>query len=352
MKANLNYLLLLSVLCSNQICSQESIPDKKKSQDTTFIKSFRVHPHLTFEFARRVQTIEIRSPKNDLTYIRYAPNSLFNLVASFDYRWLSVSLGLLKIPADVDNGQTNQFSLRASFNGRRIWNTNFLQVYQGYYLQNPDQIDPSGELAKSNLRVRPDISSITLFSNLAYCFNPEKFSYRAALWQLDRQEKSAGSFVAGASYRLNIMLSDSSTGMIPKQLEQDFEPGRRLVSQRLSNLTFHGGYIHTFVFKKYWFITLYLLPGISTQGGTYLAEDGLVRKNSNRITVANEFRFIAGYNADAWFTGLSTHTLSFSGNRRLEIWVDNNYTWFRVFAGFRFRAPGPRKHSFWKIFDL
>jgi hypothetical protein len=351
MKSILNFLVINALFMLSSFVSHAEQPDSLQN-DTLYIRSFRRNPHLTFEFARRIQTIDIRSPKIEQTSIRYSPNSLFNFIASFDYRWLSLSLGLFKVQADANNGSTSQFSLRASFNGKKFWNTNFLQVYQGFYLQNPDEIDPSGELANSSLRVRPDIGSITLFSNLAYCFNPEKFSYRAALWQLDRQEKSAGSFVAGASYRLNVMLSDSSIGMIPKQVEQDFAPGTRLVSQRLSNLTLHGGYIHTFVFSRYWFITLYLLPGLSSQGGVYLAEDGLIRKYRNRMIVANEFRFVAGYNEDTWFAGISTHSLTFSGNRKTEIWVNNNYNWFRLFVGFRFKAPGSKRHSFWKVFDL
>lgn len=330
--------------------AQEETRKKKFTQDTLYIRSFRRQPHLTFEFARKIQSVEIRSPLEEQLVIRYLPNSLFNFIGSFDYRWLSLSLGLVKIPADPANGVTSQFSLRASLNGKRVWNTNFLQVYNGFYLQNPDQIDPSGDLAKSDLRIRPDIQSITLFSNLAYCFNPERFSYRAALWQLDRQEKSAGSFVLGASYRLNVLISDSSLGLIPMAVKSHFEPARRVTSQRLSNLTVHGGYIHTFVFRKYWFITLYLLPGISSQGGAYLAEDGMERRFTSRMVFANEFRFIAGYNHDSWFTGISTHTLSFSGNRKTEIWVDHNYNWFRIFAGFRFGTPGPKSHSFWKIF--
>jgi len=319
--------------------------------DTLYIRSFRRHPHLTFEFARKRQSIDIRNPLNEQTHIRYMPNSLFNFIGSFDYRWLSLSLGLMKVKADPQNGLTKQFSFRASFNGKRIWNTNFLQYYQGFYLQNPDQIDPSGALGKSPVRLRPDMNSITLFSNIAYCFNPDRFSYRAALWQLDRQEKSAGSFVLGASYRLNILISDSSIGLVPANIKSEFSKDQLLVSQRLSNLTLHGGYIYTFALKKYWFFTVYLLPGISNQGGAYLPEDGLLRKFSNRWVLANEFRFIAGYNTDTWFTGISTHNLTFSGNRQSDVWVDNNYTWFRLFAGFRFKAPGKKKHSFWKIFE-
>lgn len=351
-KHTLKALILLMLTGLNQWVLAQADQKEKPLYDTVYIHSFKAHPHLTFEFARRMQLIDIRSVKNEQLKIRYLPNTLFNFITSFDYRWLSLSLGLFKVPVNNDNGNTNQFSLRASFNGRKIWNTNFIQYYDGFYLDNPDQIDPSGELAKSDLRLRPDISSFSIFSNLAYCFSPERFSYRAALWQLDRQKKSAGSFVAGASYHLNLMLSDSSIGMIPEKAQQYFEPGRRLVSQRLSNFTVHGGYIHTFVLQKFWFITLYFLPGISQQGGAYLAEDGLVRKNSSRLVVASEFRFIAGYNADRWFAGISSHSLSFSGNRRTEIWVDNSYSWFRLFAGFRFNAPGAGRPSFLKALRL
>lgn len=320
-------------------------------QDSSYIRSLRNHPHFTFELARRMQSIQIRNPANESQVIRYEPNSLSNFLVSFDYRWLSLSLGLLRLKVDPAKGNTSQFSLRASFNGKRIWNTNFLQAFQGFYLANPQQVDPQWT-TQAGYTIRPDIATLTLFSNIDYCFSPERFSYRAALWQLDRQERSAGSFIAGASYRFNLMMSDTSQTLIPPQLLDGFSISNRIIAQRIVNLSFHGGYIHTFVLEKNWFLTLYFLPGISFQGGQYYSEDKLLRNYRSKLTGASEIRIIAGYNGEKWFTGLSSHTLSFSGNKAVNMWVDNQYSWFRLFAGFRLKAVNREKRNFLRKIGL
>jgi hypothetical protein len=313
---------------------------ENETQDSLFIRSLRSHPHVTLEFARRIQRLEIRSSSNNLILIRYEPNTRVNMVGSFDYKWLSLSLGLLSFKASETyrKGNTTQFSVRASFSGKRIWNTNFIQLFSGFYLANPDVADKSWNALKDSFPRRPDLNTVTLFSNLHYCFNPSKFSYRAALWQLDRQEKSAGSFIAGLSYRLTLISSDSNQTLIPPSLYPDFKSEYRIINYRQANFTFHGGYIHTFVYRKYWFLTLYFLPGISLESGYYVPEDHQNRFFRSHVTAASEFRFIVGYNGDRWFGGLSSHSISFSGNQNQGISIDNNFNWSRLFVGYRFGA--------------
>lgn len=334
-------------LCISGIAGPSDTLANEPEKPVYFIR-FKDQPHFTFEFARRRQEINLVNPANDALFIRYEPNTRTNFIASFDYRWISLSLGLFSFPVGQSKfkGSTDQFNLRFSFNGKRIWNTNFIQFYQGYSQTNP-QVSDSQWAAGMPLPYRPDINSFTLFSNVLYCFRPDKFSYRAALWQLDRQERSAGSFVAGASYRLNLIDSDTNRTMIPVSLYDVYSPVNRAVSVRQSTFTIHAGYIHTFVSPyKPWFLTVYLLPGIAFESGFYRPEDLLVRSFRQRAAAASEFRLIVGYNADRWFSGISFHSLSFSGTRDADLWVDNNFSWIRIFGGFRLnqvdRTKGPK----------
>lgn len=321
---------------------------RAKSPDTIFVKNFRDQPHLTFEFARRNQRLNLVNPANEKQILTYAPNTRVNFIASLDYRWLSVSLGLFSMGATEakKKGNTDQFSLRFSFNGKRIWNTNFIQAYQGYYLANPQVADTSWNAATMNYPQRPDVFTFTLFSNLHYCFRPEKFSYRAALWQLDRQEQSAGSFISGISYRFNLITSDTLQTLVPESLYGDFLAQNRAVNMRQSTFTIHGGYIHTFVANKTWFLTLYFLPGIAFESGFYQPQDLQMRSFKSAAALATEFRLITGYNGERWFGGLSIHTLSFTGTRQADLWIDSNFGWTRLFFGHRFRqvdrTKGPR----------
>jgi hypothetical protein len=316
-------------------------------QDSSYIRKFKDQPHLTFEFARRNQEIRLINPLNESQSVNYEPNTRVSFITSFDYRWLSLSLGLFSYgAADSDKkGDTEQFNLKFSFNGRRIWNTNYIQAYQGYFQNNPLVSNPNWNPQTEIYPQRPDIFNFTFFSNIAYCFRPDRFSYRAALWQLDRQEKSAGSFIAGLSYRFNLIDSDSSITMIPFSLYNDFQPNNRAVSVRQSTFTFHGGYIHTFVAKKSWFCTLYFLPGIAFESGFYRPDDLRVRNFKSATTLATEFRIILGYNGLKWFGGISGHSLSYAGNRKADLWVDSSFGWVRFFGGYRFNQVDRTKGS-------
>jgi hypothetical protein len=313
-----------------------------------YIHSFTDQPQFTFEFARRRAVLQLVNPTNSAQIVKYEPNTRVNFVSSFDYRWISLSLGLFSFQdaSGKQKGTSDQFFLRFSFNGKKLWNTNFIQNYQGMYLANPAVADSSWTTLKPWPQ-RPDISSFTLFSNLAYCFNGDKFSYRGALWQLDQQKQSAGSFIAGVSYRLSLIDSDTSMTMIPLGLYGDFQAANRAVSVRQSTFTFHAGYIHTFVSPyKPWFLTIYFLPGLAIESGFYRPDDLLIRNFRSRAAAATEFRLILGYNADKWFSGISIHRLSFTGTQKTDLWVNTNFGWIRLFGGFRLnrvdRTKGPK----------
>ena len=309
-------------------------------QNPDFISTFKDRPHLTFELASRNQNVVIRNPDAENIQLTYQPNTRSNFLANFDYRWLSLSLGLISFQSsDGDRkGESKQFSFRASFNGKRFWNSNFIQIFNGYYLTNPQVTNPSFNPQSDFYPYRPDLTTTTFFSNLFYCFNPDKFSYRASLYQLDRQERSAGSIIAGVSLRMHRMLSDPNQSLIPIELAPQFKPEFRLISQSATNVNFNVGYVHTFVYKHSWFLTLYFVPGISIQNSYYLSEDKQIRNQQNKATAVSEFRFILGYNGDNWYSGISSYSISFAGKRDLGVWVDDNYSWFRMFVGYRFKA--------------
>jgi hypothetical protein len=334
----------------NAVSFAQNDSTSSRFKDPEYITSFGNHPHLTFELAKRSQRIDIRVPDKDTFLLRYEPNTKTNFVASFDYRWLSLSLGLFSIHSgDASRkGDTQQFTFGASFNGKRIWNSNFIQVYKGYYISNPSSVDKQWNPATDLYPQRPDISTATFFSNVYYCFNPQRFSYKAALWQLERQEKSAGSFLAGIALRYQLLLSDTSQTLIPPSVESLFKPENRLIGRSISNVNLNAGYVHTFVYRHSWFLTLYLVPGISIQSSAYLAEDRQVRKETNHVAGSSEFRFILGYNGDRWYSGLSSYSISFSSNREMNVRLDSNYNWFRFFVGYRFNAIDRKGLPAWR----
>lgn len=321
--------------------------DSLRVNESSYIKSFRSNPHFTFELARRRQVLNLRNADLDTLSFVYEPNTRTNLIFSFDYKWLSISFGLLSLPTADSRlkGNSNQFSLRSNFNGKRILSSVFLQYYEGFYLSNPQAIDPTWNVLTDSFPQRSDVSTSTLFGNIYYLFKPDNFSFRAALWQLDRQERSAGSFLAGASIRFFGFSSDSMRTLVPEQAQALFGSDRLVVAQRVSNVSFNFGYVHTFVYKKAWFFTLYFVPGLSIQNSLYQAENSQIIREPGQVVGMSEFRMILGYNGDKWFGGLSSYSISFASNNRSKVWIENNYNWFRIFAGFRLNAPGPERKA-------
>lgn len=347
MKARILLFLLFPGFLHSNTRAIDEFGINRIEQDTSYIRKFKDQPHLTFEFARRNQEIRLINPLNGVQSVNYEPNTRVSFITSFDYRWFSLSLGLFSFGASEakKKGNTDQFNLKFSFNGKRFWNTNYIQAYQGYFQNNPLVSNPNWNPQTEIYPQRPDITNFTFFSNIAYCFKPDRFSYRAALWQLDRQEKSAGSFITGLSYRLNLLDSDTSLTMIPFSLYGDFLPDNRAVSVRQSTFTIHGGYIHTFVANKTWFCTLYFLPGLAFESGFYRPDDLRIRNFKSATTIATEFRIILGYNGLKWFGGISGHSLSFAGNRNADLWVDSSFGWVRFFGGYRFNQVDRSKGS-------
>jgi hypothetical protein len=154
--------------------------------------------------------------------------------------------------------------------------------------------------------------------------------------QLEQQQQSGGSFIAGLSYRFNLITSDESQSMIPSVLHIDYQPQNRAVALRQSTFTFHGGYVHSFVSPNDLCLTLYFLPGIAIESGAYLPEDNILRIFNSQGAFATEFRFITGYNGDRWFGGLSLHSIGYAGNRSGELWVNTSMGSARLFCGYRF----------------
>lgn len=338
-------LILLVLINRGLLLAVPSQLSTVSENDSTYIKPFSNRPQLTFEFARRMHQFDLVNPVNDRQLVSYQPNTRINFMATIDYRWMSLSLGLFSLGASdfKKKGETNQLALRFSINGKHLWNSNSFQYYQGYFLSNPAAVIPNWDSATEIFPQRPDISTLTWFSNLHYCFSPHRFSYRAALWQLEKQEQSGGSFITGLSYRFSLIASVENQSMIPLVLNNDYQIQNRATAIRQSTFTFHVGYVHSFVGSKDLFLTLYFLPGIALESGAYVPEDNILRIFNSEAAFANEFRFITGYNGDRWFGGLSLHSIAFAGNRKGELWVNTSMGSVRLFFGFRFREVNRNK---------
>ena len=89
----------------------------------------------------------------------------------------------------------------------------------------------------------------------------------AALWQIEKQKKSASTFVAGVTFARDKISGDSS--LIPMQVIEQLEGATPITSSSNKYIAINAGVAGTLVFLKNFFLTGTVVPGISFQYGKW-----------------------------------------------------------------------------------
>ncbi len=239
--------------------------------------------------------------------------------------------------------ETQSTSFGFGYSGRKIWFRNFWRRQSGYFIR-PGDYD--GQVAgQPDVVFRPDVRTITFLASINYGFNHRKFSNMAALWQLEKQKKSAGSFTAG------LLLAHASfeaeRPLIPEQWEGNFTAESFITSYRMRLVGANVGYLHTFAFlhsKRLFFSTAFI-PGISYQFGTAFnqKENATIRKR--KVGYQAEGRIIIGYNHKNWYVTLSTVTYQLSSIFNEQNPTFQSYTFSRLMFGYKFRVSKADRHE-------
>ncbi|SIO55910.1 DUF4421 domain-containing protein [Chitinophaga niabensis] len=231
--------------------------------------------------------------------VLYRPNTSNNIGFGFNYKFIGINIGF-KLPFinndDDQYGKTKYLDLQSHLYLRKLVIDFYGQYYKGYYLANR-------RFNSQALSLRPDMYNTDLGLNVQYIFNDKKFSYRAAYLQNEYQKKSAGSFIVGGEVFAWKMKGDSA--LIPSNLGIegffDNEPFHRTSSVSMAA---NVGYAHTFVIKKYFFVTASLTgsAGVNQTVLNYL--DGRNKRREFGWQLNNTVRFSAGYNSSKYFAGI------------------------------------------------
>ncbi|MFM2206514.1 MAG: hypothetical protein RL213_489 [Bacteroidota bacterium] len=319
---------------SVSVSAQDTLP-KVPDYDTAYIKSFRDDLVITLVSASSSNSISATDKQGkSLTYSTNLPSAIG---IGIDYKWLTAEYtSSFGMSGEAGKGYTSSTGLGFGLTGRKWWFRNFYRNTQGYFLTNPEYFDPQFDPATGTYPLRGDVSNTVYYATLNYGFNHRRFSNIAALWQLERQKKSAGSFTAGISFSKALHLSDSA--LFPEQFENRFEAGEAITEFGFSMYGINFGYLHTFAFTKSrkWFLSLLFIPGISFQQGDAKFEDTDSRITKSAWGLHTESRVTTGYNGDRWYvslTGVSyLITSEFEGTNPLS----QGYSFGRFAVGRRF----------------
>jgi hypothetical protein len=161
-----------------------------------------------------------------------------------------------------------------------------------------------------------------------FATNYTRFSIKAPFVQNEGQRKSAGSPIIGAG--LNVFVMDADSSIVPDDVAESFVPNAYLVDLNLISGNISFGYMYSFVYKKRFFITLGLIPGLNIYAGDfhtatreYLSPRIHLKINSMNAIGYNSMKFFTGFQflGDTYFSRLDKKLTAEIGHGKISFFV-------------------------------
>jgi hypothetical protein len=263
--------------------------------------------------------------------IIYNPNA--NGSVGFGINFYKIGLSFsVKIPNSTEKilkyGNTDYTNIRLTYNTRRIGINLFYLGYTGFYLANPVGIEPNWNYSLPFPK-RNDIDcySIGFYTHLIWS---DKFSYKAAFSQTERQKKSAGSLILIIADRFTRLKNDSS--FIPGSEQQYYQDIKSLKKGFFNTVNIAPGYAYSIIYKYFNFTNI-LAFGVGFQQQIYEIENN-TQFNVN-IPYFFNFKSSLGYNSKKYFANI-TYTADVNNIPIKQTNIKINYPSFEIGAGVRF----------------
>lgn len=307
--------------------------NKAPNYDTAYIATYK--SNLVISLVTKLQLVDVAIEQDQGEDLTYSINGKEQYGFGLDFKWLSVE-ATFNIPAlsnhDASLGNSSSKGFGLGFTGRRLWARAFWNTTQGYYMNEPERWTGS-----QDPEVREDLRNRTYLLSLNYALSGKRrFSQNAALFQMERQKKSAGTAVAGFSAWHTTISADSS--ILNPALVDTFQlaSGFSGVQRLLVGVTF--GYTHTFAFWHKGFIHAAVLPGL-TYADQRITTPTEVLHGTGTAAVA-EFKLGAGFNGDRWYGALTTSYYYSTAQISEKLNLSTNYGFVRFAVGIRLGDPG------------
>ena len=265
--------------------------DLHAQHDSTAIATYDELVTSRFYFSKKFTALRLLN-KGEYN-LNYFPNTTLNMGVGATYKWATLNLayGFGFLNPERGRGDTRYLDLQFHNYGRKIVIDVLGQFYRGFYIENP-------QFQNENY-VRPDLHVNHIGASIQYVFNGERFSYRAAFIQNERQKISQGSFLAGLEIYGGWISADSV--LVPSAIQPgtsgDFPRDIDFIQGGLS-----AGYAYTAVVRNY-YATGSLSLGVD-YGKTDISGSGGDIDEAG-FAVSSIYKFVVGYNSDAWALAVS-----------------------------------------------
>ena len=300
-----------------------------RNHDTNYIYNYGNEVAVKLLSVNKYNYFTIRDRINN-TRLKYRPVRDISLGMGVSSKWfavdITVSLGL-RNKSEFENTKSLDFQGRM-FSSKQFISTT-IQYYQGYKLSNVAGTDVN--VSEESTR-REDIRTINFGLQYMYAFNYTEFSMKAPFVFNEVQLKSAGSVIIGASFSMFVMDADSS--IVPPEISTFFEPDLHLLDLNVLSAAVSLGYMYSFVYKKHFFLTISLIPGININSGDYLTETrNMINPNFNfKLNTMNAI----GYNGRKFFTGIHFLADGFFSRVDKKLTAEIGHGKASFFVGYRF----------------
>lgn len=266
--------------------------------------------------------------------LEFKANDNVNFGVGANWRWLGLSVAFgLGSTDDRLYGKTERWDFQINAFPKKMAMDFFLLYYKGFYLNNPQEINPNFNPQNKGYPKFPELASWNVGTSSLYIFNHRNFSYPAFWVNNFRQIKSNGSFMAGGY--ANWISLNSPTGA-PPVLDSLAGLPPKLNVKGAENFTLGalGGYAHTFVVKRnfYWALNINL-----GAGAAYQIVKADVKNDHWMMSVRGAFRSSVGYNGPVWVASLS-FSFDMNGvvNLNKNYAIANNFGFLKLHIGKRF----------------
>jgi len=328
------------ILTSNEVNSQQADSLFKKienfgdyllyrNHDTTYISNYGNKVAVKLVAVNKYNYFRIRDRINN-TRLHYRPVRDVSLGVGVSYKWFALDITFaLGLQNNSEFENTRSFDFQGSMYSSKQFISGTIQYYQAYKMANYSGV--SEPINESSER-REDIRTINFGLQYMYAFNYTKFSFKAPFVFNEVQRKSAGSPILGASFNMFVMDADSS--IVPPEAYASFDPLLHMRDLNLLSLSVSLGYMYTFVYKRHFFLTLSIIPGLNINGGDFFTDA------RNYMSPAFNFKIntmnAIGYNSKKYFVGFNLLADSFYSRLGKKLSVEIGHGKFSFFVGYRF----------------
>ena len=258
-------------------CVFFSISTSFAQENNAYITDYKQKLIITGFTAKEFLDISLKNQEQNLIY---KPNNPLEFGLGFSWKntFLSFAYGYgFDFMRDKKRGKTESLDLQYHHYSRKYIFDLFMQRYNGFYME---------EEGSRDYKLTPDLNLRQYGLHGQYVFNHNRFSYKAAFMHNEKQLRSAGSFLLGGGIYYSQIRSDSS--FVYDHLNH-FQLGVSL------------GYVHTWVFNNYWFLSGAVTSGINV--GT--EKFGKLKNLQLKVSPTIFPRLSIGYDHDSWSLGLT-----------------------------------------------